>query len=45
MDIIQIILALTIIICLASALIKDLKNRNPYKKQKKKELQEKESEQ
>ena len=36
MDIVQIILAITIIICLASALIKDLKNRNPYKKPKKK---------
>lgn len=36
MDIIQIVLVSIIIISLVTALIKDLKNRNSYKRQKKK---------
>ncbi len=36
MDIIQIVLVSIIIISLATALIKDIKNRNSYKKHKKK---------
>lgn len=36
MDIIQVILATIIILSLATALIKDFKNRNSYKKPKKK---------
>lgn len=36
MDIIQVILATIIIISLVTALIKDFKNRNSYKKPKKK---------
>lgn len=36
MDIIQIILVTIIVISLVTALIKDLKNRNTYKKPKKK---------
>lgn len=36
MDIIQVILATIIIISLATTLIKDFKNRNSYKKPKKK---------